>query len=121
MLPFRGALSSNSFPKLISRIELGLAGLASHSSLHSRRISSFNLYTLKLKGSLLGTSTLRFARYLASSLNGCRAPDVSRSVISNVGPAASASFEGTTGESEEGPMAVEKVRDTGFGAVSDAV
>jgi hypothetical protein len=51
-------------------------------------------------------------------LNGCLAPEVNRSVISNVGPVASSSLEGTTGESEEGPIAVEKVRDTGTAAVS---
>lgn len=104
-------LSSNNFPKLISRIELGLAGFASHSSLHSRNINSFNLYTLRLKGSLFGTETDRLARYLLSSLNGCRAPLVNSRVIRSVGPAASlaASLEGGIGSSasEEGPIAVD--------------
>lgn len=101
---------------LINRIEVGLEGLASHSSRHSRSINSFNLYTLKLKGSLLGTSTLRLAKYLLSSLKGCRAPDVSSRVTVSTGPVAfaaaggvSLSLAGTLGDasSEAGPMAVE--------------
>lgn len=110
-VPLRIPLSSNSFPKLINLIELGLAGFVSHSSLHSRNISSFNLYTLRLNGSLFGTDTARFIKYLLSSLNGCRAPLVNRRVISSVGPAASlvASLEGGRGRSasEEGPIAVD--------------
>ena len=110
-LPLSTPLSSNSFPKLINRIELGELGLASHSSLHSLKINSFNLYTLRLKGSLFCTDTDRFVRYLLSSLKGCRAPFVNRRVMSSVGPVASlaASFDGGRGRSasEEGPMAVD--------------
>lgn len=39
-------------------------------------------------------------------------------MIINDGPASSSSLAGTTGESEDGPIAVENVRDTGAGAVS---
>ena len=52
-------------------------------------------------------------RYLASSLKGCLAPDVSNSVMRSVGPDSSASLAGTTGESDDGPIAVEKALDKG--------
>ncbi|KAG9796238.1 hypothetical protein KCU88_g44, partial [Aureobasidium melanogenum] len=65
--------------------------------------------TLRLKGSLFATSTLRFVKYFPSSLNGCRAPDVNSRVTVSTGPVVSLSLGATTGESDEGPIAVEKV------------
>ena len=105
---------------VINRIEVGLDGFASQSSLHSRRINSFSLYTLRLKGSLLRTSTLRFEKYLLSNLNGWRAPEVRSKVTVRAGPVTpvvadgtSLSLAGTVGDasSADGPIAVENVLD----------
>ena len=110
-IPFKGALSSSSLPKEMRRMYVGLDGFASHSatrskwmvrgdvdqgfyepSLHSRKINSFSLYTLRLKGSFPCTSTFRLLKYLLSSLKGWRAPVVRRRVIIRTGPVSSASF-----------------------------
>jgi hypothetical protein len=83
---------------------LGLLGCASHSSLHSLNINSFNVYTLMLNGSFFplsvvpGIVTLRFVRYLSSILYGCLAPDVSSNVITRTGT----SLSPATGEA--GPV-----------------
>jgi hypothetical protein len=93
---------------------LGLLGCVSHSSLHSRKINSFSVYTLMLYGSFLppsvkaGTTTFRFVRYFSSSLYGCRAPDVRRSVISSTGPASLVTSFGSI--SIDGPIATESSR-----------
>jgi hypothetical protein len=107
---------------------LGLLGCASHSSLHSRNINSFSVYTLILNGSFFpfsvtpGTLTFRFVRYFSSILYGWRAPDVSSKVITNTGPASL--VVGTVGMvSTEGPIATESSRDIvgGFEAAADDV
>jgi hypothetical protein len=90
---------------------LGLLGFASHSSLHSLKISSFSVYTLILKGSFLplsvmaGTLTFRFMRYFSSSLNGWRGPLVRRSVMRQTGPVASLADRGLWTVPNEGPIA----------------
>lgn len=105
-----GALSSSNLPKDINLIELGLDGFCSHSSLHSRSISSFKVYTLKFEGSLSCTLTFLLCIYRWSNLNGCLAPLVKRRVIINVGPVASVSFGTGKGWSDDGPIAVDTVR-----------
>jgi hypothetical protein len=109
-IPFKAVLSSNNRPKYINRMLLGLLGCASHSSLHSLNINSFNVYTLMLNGSFFpadvvpGTFTFRFVRYFSSILYGCRAPEVSSNVMTRTGPASLA----TTGVSiASGPIAIE--------------
>jgi hypothetical protein len=89
---------------------LGLLGCASHSSLHSLNINSFNVYTLMLNGSFFpadvvpGTFTFRFVKYFSSILYGCRAPEVSSNVMIRTGPASLA----TTGVGiASGPIAIE--------------
>jgi len=106
-----GALSSSNLPKEMSRIELGLVGFCSHSSLHSLNINSFRVYTLRLYGSLSATLTLLLFKYFESNLKGCRAPLlVKRSVIINVGPVNSVSLAIGVGWSDDGPIAVDTVR-----------
>lgn len=113
---FNGVLSSSNLPKKINLILLGLLGCASHSSLHSLNINSFNVYTLILNGSFLpasvipGTLTFRFARYFSSILYGCRAPDVNNNVITRTGPA-SLPDTGAGGLSVDGPIAIESRRE----------
>ena len=95
---------------------VGLLGFASHSSLHSLNINSFNVYTLILYGSFLpvsvtpGTFTLRLIRYFSSILYGCLAPDVRRRVITRIGPASL--ITGVGGVSVDGPIAIESSRGT---------
>lgn len=109
-------------PKWISRIELGEVGRVSHSSRQSRHMSSFKVYTLILYGSMASTVTLRFLRYFSSILYGCRAPVVSSSIITSVGPFVLSGSN--AGVSVDGPMAsvsarVSSVGGAGFAAVGE--
>lgn len=112
---FKGSLSSNSLPKNINRILLGLLGFVSHSSLHSLNINSLSVYTLIVRGSFFpfsvtpGTATERLVKYFSSILYGWRAPDVSSKVIKSLGPP-SVGGGGVLVISREGPIASEFIR-----------
>lgn len=100
-------------------MELGEVGRGSHSSRQSRQISSFNVYTLMLYGSMASTSTLRFLRYLASILYGCRAPVVSSSIMTTTGPLVWSGI--AAGVSVDGPMASLSLRLMSVGGAGFAV
>lgn len=90
---------------------LGLAGLASQSLLHSRKMSSFSVYMLMLKGSgrpasvTSGMVTFLRLRYFPSILYGCRLPDVRSRVMLQTGPLSAALGATSPMLSCAGPMA----------------
>src|SRR5689334_22180768 len=75
-----------------------------------------------LYGFISSTCMLRFFRYFSSILYGCLAPDIRRSIITNVGPLLLSGF--AAGPSVEGPRAASvSVRFSSLragGAVDDA-
>lgn len=110
------------FGTLRTRIDDQCHGVCSPSR-QSRQMSSFKVYTLILYGSMASTSTLRFLRYLASILYGCRAPVVSSSIMTTTGPLVWSGI--AAGVSVDGPMASLSLRlmsvgGAGFDAAVDA-